>query len=182
MGFDWRDGQGRRVVADDTTRTVTEYDPDGTVRTQRAYTPDEVAALEQQLQQQEQEQQQQRLLEDIRGAVDHIVAVRDLARDDQAVAVQLRDGALAISSQLATQSAQIAAWTPGTTYRASDLTAMKGQVKILADRQKQVADALADFYAYRRANDEAMVTAYNALLWVAQQLSGRVEPLGLNGP
>lgn len=45
MGFDWSDGQGRRVVADDGTRTVTEW-VDGEVATVRDYTPEEVEALQ----------------------------------------------------------------------------------------------------------------------------------------
>ena len=48
MSFDWSDGQGRRVVADDETRTVTEYDGDE-VADVRDYTPDEVTALQEQV-------------------------------------------------------------------------------------------------------------------------------------
>lgn len=44
MGFEWTDGHGRRVVADDEARTVTEY-VDGEVVDVRDYTADQVERL-----------------------------------------------------------------------------------------------------------------------------------------
>lgn len=114
------------------------------------------------------------LRDQIKAAVDEIITIRDEAKNDQATAQALENAARNIAAQLTTQSNQIAGWTPNATYRQADMIAMRDQIKTLTDRQQQVAGALADFYNYRRLNDIAVVKIYNAVLWLARHVTGRV--------
>ena len=157
----------------DQTKIVTSYDRTGAVTGQRNYTPEEVVEASNRLAEQSRDDAQIALERDIYNAVADIIATRDLAISDQATATSLENAARSISSQLQTQSSQIAGWTPSNTYNKNDLVVIRDQIKVLTDRQKTIADALADFYAYRRANDQAVVKIYNAVLWLAQRVSGR---------
>lgn len=114
---------------------------------------------------------------DLRAAVEQIIDIRDMAQADIATATGKRDAAQTIADQIQAQRTQVAAWTPATTTPASavtDFTLIRNQMVTILDNQKKVADAMADVYNYRRLNDNAVVTIYNAVLWLARKVSGRV--------
>ena len=149
------------VQGDDETRIATVYDTVGNVIETRPYNAEENARADAKIAYEAEVTESQRLTNEIGAAVDEIIRIRTMAEADQTTAVNLRTQALELSGLLATQATQIAGFTPSSTYKASDLALVRDQMVLMAQRQKTIIDALADFYSYRRVNDESTVTIYN---------------------
>lgn len=103
-----------------------------------------------------------------------ILAARDAADADRAQADILKTQADSLSAAIQARIAAVAAFVPGATYRQSDLVAVRDELVTLLNRQKQITDAMAGMYAYRRAVDANAVTTDNALLWLARLVSGEI--------
>ncbi len=78
-----------------------------------------------------------------------------------------------LASQIATQRAQVAAWTPVVTV--AGLTAIRDQMVTMLDRQQIMMQALADLYRYRASNDADAVLSHRASEFLARfQFWGQV--------
>lgn len=77
-----------------------------------------------------------------------------------------------MASSLAATKAAMASWNPSATYKASDLTAIKGQLINIVDQLTIINTALNELYSYRKANDQSTIDINNALIWIAKQLLG----------
>lgn len=157
---------------DDEARVYTEYDEDGFETVTRPFTDsenenaDRLAALA------ADEAQAEALRAQLAEGVAAILAARDAADADRAQADNLKAQADSLSQAIQARIAAVSAFTPGATYRQSDLVAVRDELVSLLNRQKQITDAMAGMYAYRRAVDTNAVTTDNALLWLARLVSG----------
>ena len=99
-----------------------------------------------------------------------IQATTALATAD-VVDVQARaDAATELVATLAATKAQITAWVPSATYKASDLVAIKGQLSGIIDQLNTIVGAMGEMYTYRKAVDNSTIDINNAIIFLAKHL------------
>lgn len=119
------------------------------------------------------------MLAQLTEGVEGIQQARAAAAADITEADNLRAAAGTHRAAAAAQRAQVTAFTPAATYRASEMTAVRDQLAAVLQRQELILTALADMYAYRAAVDRNAVTTDDALLWLARLASGTLtDPNG----
>lgn len=109
------------------------------------------------------------------AGVEGIQQARAAAAADITEADNLRAAAGTHRAAAAAQRAQVAAFTPAATYRASEMTAVRDQIAAVLQRQELILTALADMYAYRAAVDRNAVITDDALLWLARLAAGLID-------
>lgn len=115
------------------------------------------------------------LRQQLANGVTDIVAAREAAEQDVVVAQGLRATALDVQSSAIAQRDAVLAFAPAATYQQTQLAAVKSQLAQILARQDLIAQALAGIYGYRIAVDENAVVTDNALLWLAQLMSGILD-------
>lgn len=155
-------------------RMYYEYDKDGGVVYSREFNAEENAAADSRESSEVQATERQTLLQQLAAGTADIQAAVDQATGDEQTADSYKNQADALKADATTQRTQIAGFTASATYSAAQLTAIKGQLDLLAARDQQFAQAFSDHYVWRGAVDASMVKVYNALLWVAKVVSGRL--------
>lgn len=108
------------------------------------------------------------------AGIAQIIAARNAATADIVTANTLRTDALAVRTAANTQRTQIDAFAPGTTYRQSDIVAIRTALSAILTRQALIIDTIASLASWRAAVDENAVITDNALLWLAKQATGDV--------
>ncbi len=108
------------------------------------------------------------ILTALRSGVTAITAARQAAVSDQATADTLRTQIAGVKSAASTQKTGVDAFAPGTTYKQSDLTAIKTALSAILARQLLIIDAIDSLTAWRRAVDVNAVTTDDALIGLAR--------------
>lgn len=116
----------------------------------------------------------QALVDQLLAGTAQIVTARNAATADISTAETLRTDALSVKAAANTQKTQVDAFAPGTTYKQSDLTAIRSALSQILARQALIIDTIASLAAWRKAVDENAVTTDNALLWLAKHTTGDV--------
>lgn len=91
---------------------------------------------------------------------------QEAAAADVPTALASATQAETLASQIATQRVQVAAWTPALSVAA--LAAIRDQMVTMLDRQAVMAQAFADLYRYRAANDADAVLSHQASEYLAR--------------
>lgn len=161
---------------DNESRTYTETDEEtGEVVFERPYDDTENQNADNEAQWAAEAAEREALKQQLVGGVQDIIAARDAAQADIATADALLAQANALVTQLDARLAAITAWTPSTTYKQSDLVAVKNEVLTILQRQKDITNAIGGLYAYRKANDQNAVMTDNSLLWLARLASDTLD-------
>jgi hypothetical protein len=112
------------------------------------------------------------MLADLRNGINAIIAARTAAQNDIATATTLKSQADTLSGQIQTSINQWQSSTPSTNI--AYITALRDAIVLTAQRQKQIVDANAAMYVYRKAVNENAVTTDNSLLWLARVVSDQI--------
>lgn len=160
---------------DDEGRTYRRFSETGELVEERIYTDAESESIRQREAEAEAEAATQRLRDQLAAGVADILAARAAAQDDRAKAESLRTQALEAKAATVTQRQAVAAFTPASTYSATQLGQVRNAIVDVLVRLEEIQGALAEFYAYRSAADANAVTTDNALLWLARLASGALE-------
>lgn len=158
---------------DTQTRTVHEHR--GDVALERPLTDSENAAVDALLAAQARAIAAGLVREELAAGVAAITAAREAAAADIPTAEGLAQAAAASRDQASAQRAQVAGWTPSTTYRAADLVAVRDQLVTVLNRQAAILDALVGANGWRPAVDRNAVTTDNALLGLARLTAGMLD-------
>jgi len=100
----------------------------------------------------------------------------DLAAADIPFSQARIDTAAQMSASLAATKTAITAWVPSSTYKASDLLAIKTQLSLIIDQLSNISLALGELYLYRKVNDQNVIDVNDALVWIAKQSLGGSQP------
>lgn len=106
------------------------------------------------------------LRQSVLAGLDLLATAQAAAAADVSTAQASAAQADTLASQIATQRAQVAAWTPVVTV--AGLAAIRDQMVIMLDRQTIILQALADLYRYRAANDKDAVLSHQASEFLAR--------------
>jgi hypothetical protein len=117
------------------------------------------------------ESTRQTLMAQLTSGVNAIQDARDAAQNDTATADILRGQADALAGQITTHITQMQAFNPNASYSQAQMVAMRDAIIAIAQRQRQIAEAMSGMYQYRKAVNENAVTTDNALLWIARLIS-----------
>lgn len=157
---------------DDTNRTVISIDDEtGDVVDERPYDDNENENADNLAAQETEEAQRVSLREQLAGGVADVQKAKDDAQADIAAADNLLAQANTLVGQIDARIAAITAWTPGTTYKQSDLVAVKNEILSILQRQKDITNAIGGIYSYRKSVDQNAVLTDNSLLWLARLAS-----------
>lgn len=151
---------------DDDTRTYSDYTQAVTVT--RPYTGAENAAAGQRAAEEAATEAEAAILTALRSGVATITTARQAALGDQATADTLRGQIATVKAAATTQKTGVDGFAPGTTYRQSDLNAIKGALSAIIARQVLIIDALDSLTAWRKAVDVNAVTTDDALIGLAR--------------
>lgn len=104
----------------------------------------------------------------LRDGAAQLAAARDAAQADIATADSKKTQADSLSAAAATQLTQVQGFTPGATYKQSDMVAIRDALATVISRQKTEIDALSEGFGYRKAVDQNAVTTDNAIIGLAK--------------
>jgi hypothetical protein len=111
----------------------------------------------------------------LRSGLEVLARALELAEADIAVADDLRVAAEQLKAAALEQAAVVAAFVPGTTFKQSDLVAVRNQMGPIIQRQAIVLEALADSYTYRAAVDRNAVQTNRSLLWLVRYVTAQLD-------
>jgi hypothetical protein len=163
-----------REFWNDTTRTYTAYNASGAVTSTRPYTTLENQNADREAADTSRLNSKSALLSQLYSGVAQIQSARDAANADIAAADSLNTQALTLSSQTQARITAVAGWTPSATYSQADINLIKSEISSILTRQKQILDAMADMYVYRKAVDQNALSTDDALLWLARLVSDNI--------
>lgn len=92
------------------------------------------------------------------------------AQGDVANAETLRTQALALADELLALTGQVTAFSPAATYSQAQMLQVRTALISTLTRVTVIVQAMAELYAYRRANDEVAVLAHQSLEFLARVL------------
>lgn len=121
------------------------------------------------------EMQDQEIRDTVRAGLVTIRTARAAAEADIVAAEALRVQAQGVATNLGTLASAVAGFTPSATYSAAQLGQVKAALAQVIDTQTTIANALAEMYGYRKANDQVAVIAHKSLEFVARYLFGDVS-------
>jgi hypothetical protein len=85
-----------------------------------------------------------------------------------------------VQSDAQAQRDAVAGFVPSATYSQAEITAIKGAMLAILDRQVLVIGAIAGLLGWRVGVDENALITDDALLWLAQLASGAIDENGDN--
>ncbi len=114
------------------------------------------------------------LRETVVGGLAALASARAAAEGDVSNAETLRTQALALADELITLTGQVTAFSPAATYSQAQMLQVRAALVSTLTRMTQLVQAMAELYAYRRANNQDAVLAHRSLEFVARYLFGDV--------
>jgi len=156
-------------------RMYFEYAENGTVTMSREFTPAESDIADARIAADDYAAARAALVQQLSDGIADIQAAITSANNDAGTAQGLQAGALSIKNDATTQRVQIATFVPAASYQQAQLAAVKQQIDALAARDETFAQAFNELFVWRQNVDLFMVKSYNATLWLAQVISGRMD-------
>lgn len=108
------------------------------------------------------------LRETVVGGLAALAQARQAAEADVPTAEQLRTQALALADELIDLTGQVTAFTPAATYSAAQLVQVRTALISTLTRMTVIVQAMAELYAYRRANNADAALSHRSLEFVAR--------------
>jgi len=159
----------------DATRLYTSWNQSHVQTSQRPYTAQENAVADAAASAAQQASQRDAILLELYNGIAGLVAAKDGATNDIAVATALRTSAQAVKDAASAQKAGVIAFNPSATYSQADITAIRDSIRDVLARQESIVQALVDFYTYRIAVDQNAVTTDDATIYLARLAAGRLS-------
>lgn len=110
------------------------------------------------------------LRETVVGGLAALASARAAAEGDVTNAETLRTQALALADELITLTGQVTDFSPAATYSQAQLVQVRAALVSTLTRVTVIVQAMAELYAYRRANNQDAVLAHRSLEFVARVL------------
>lgn len=110
------------------------------------------------------------LRETVVGGLAALASARAAAEGDVTNAETLRTQALALADELITLTGQVNAFSPAATYSQAQLVQVRAALVSTLTRVTVIVQAMAELYAYRRANNQDAALAHRSLEFVARVL------------
>lgn len=110
------------------------------------------------------------LRETVVGGLAALASARAAAEGDVTTAETLRTQALALADELITLTGQVTDFSPAATYSQAQLVQVRAALVSTLTRMTVIVQAMAELYAYRRANNQDAVLAHRSLEFVARVL------------
>ena len=104
--------------------------------------------------------------------IDGLSHARSVALADMVVAEGRRQVAVTLSGNVTTLLGQVVGFNASTSYSAEQLNQIRDAIKQTLTYQKLIVDALAEFYAYRKANDADAALSHQATEYIGRFLFG----------
>lgn len=110
------------------------------------------------------------LRETVVGGLAALASARAAAEGDVTNAETLRTQALALADELIALTGQVTDFSPADTYSQAQLVQVRAALVSTLTRVTVIVQAMAELYAYRRANNQDAVLAHRSLEFVARVL------------
>lgn len=108
----------------------------------------------------------------VRNGLAALEAAREAAQADVETATTLRQQALALADSVTTLKGQVDSFTAAPTYQPAQLNAVRVALAQVCQAQLDMAYGMAEFYQYRKANDQVAIGAHRSLEYLARYLLG----------
>lgn len=110
------------------------------------------------------------LRETVVGGLAALASARTAAEGDVDTAETLRTQALALADELIAFTGQVVAFSPSATYDQAQMVQVRAALVSTLTRVTVIVQAMAELYAYRRANNQDAALAHRSLEFVARVL------------